>query len=167
METIEIYRTMARYNRWMNERLGDVCETLTDAERKADRGAPFRSIHGLWNHLLLTDRVWLSRFHGTSFPITGLDQELYSDFAQLRRERAHTDSEIDAFVESLSDEKLAETLHYTSISNPQPRAYPLYIVTQHLFNHQAHHRGQMTTLLEQMGVDFGLTDLIGLPSVQR
>ena len=51
------FRTMARYNRWMNERIYKLCEKLPDAERKADRGAFFRSIHGTLNHLLLGDRL--------------------------------------------------------------------------------------------------------------
>ncbi|WP_260618843.1 DinB family protein [Pseudoxanthomonas mexicana] len=32
----------------------------------------------------------------------------------------------------------------------------------HLFNHQTHHRGQVTTLLSQAGVDVGVTDLLAL-----
>lgn len=33
------YGLTARYNRWLNERLYDACETLTDAGRKRDHGA--------------------------------------------------------------------------------------------------------------------------------
>jgi len=56
------FRAMARYNRWMNERIYGHCENLSDAERKTDRGAFFRSVHGTLNHLLLGDRLWLGRF---------------------------------------------------------------------------------------------------------
>ena len=71
------FRTMARYNRWMNERIYDCCEKLPDAERKADRGAFFRSIHGTLNHLLLGDRLWLSRFLSREFRTGSLADELY------------------------------------------------------------------------------------------
>jgi uncharacterized damage-inducible protein DinB len=30
----------------------------------------------------------------------------------------------------------------------------------HLFNHQTHHRGQVTTLLSQLSIDIGVTDLL-------
>ena len=53
---------MARYNRWMNERLYALCAGLDDDERKRDRGAFFGSIHGTLNHLLWGDRMWLGRF---------------------------------------------------------------------------------------------------------
>jgi uncharacterized damage-inducible protein DinB len=91
--TPEHARVMARYNRWMNEKLYGVAEKLSDEERKKDRGAFFGSIHRTFNHLLLADRVWLGRFAGVVLPegdfgpggIRSLDQELYADFDELRR----------------------------------------------------------------------------------
>jgi uncharacterized damage-inducible protein DinB len=86
----------ARYNRWMNDKLYGLAGTLSDEARKRDAGAFFKSIHGTFNHLLLADRVWLARFNwvtvSTEFMgpggIRALDQELYSDFEDLRRQRA-------------------------------------------------------------------------------
>ena len=92
----------ARYNRWMNDKLFGLAATLSDEARKRDSGAFFKSIHGTLNHLLLADRVWLGRFNGLTLPnelmapggIRSLDQELYADFDDLRRERASTDEEL-------------------------------------------------------------------------
>ncbi len=78
---------MARYNVWMNERLYETCATLTDEARKSDVGAFFRSIHGTLNHILLADRSWMARFRGKPATFKSLDEELYGDFAELRRER--------------------------------------------------------------------------------
>jgi uncharacterized damage-inducible protein DinB len=160
-------RTCAAYNRWMNERLYALCADLSDAERKRDRAAFFRSIHGTLNHLLLADRIWLGRFVGPPFAVRSLDQELYADFVELRRERERTDAEVEAWAASLSAADLAATLHYTSIVNPAPRAMPYWLATAHFFNHQTHHRGQLTTLLMQAGVDPGVTDLMWLPESMR
>jgi uncharacterized damage-inducible protein DinB len=159
-------RTLAAYNRWMNGRLHALCAELPDAERKRDRGAFFRSIHGTLNHLLLADRIWLARFRGEVFRFTSLDQELYADFAELRAERERTDREIDAWAGALTPAAFAGTLQYTSIVNPAPRSYPFWVAATHFFNHQAHHRGQLTTLLKQAGVDPGVTDLIWLPELE-
>lgn len=161
----ELYLTLSRYNRWMNEKLFACCADLSDEERKRDVAAPFRSIHGQWNHILLADRAWLARFAGTIFEFETLADELYSDFDELRAERALTDNAIDAFVADLTTEKLNATLRYTRHSSPETHAYPLWICVQHLFNQQIHHRGQITTLLEQLDVDFGITDLPGLPGL--
>ena len=162
META-FFARMARYNRWMNGRLMAICSELPDAERKRDRSAPFGSIHGLWNHVLVADRLWLARFKGAPAPYSRLNEEVCTDWNELKRQRAQTDDAIDALVESLDEEKLASTLHFASLSHPVPRELPLWVAVQHLFNHQTHHRGQITALMEQAGLDCGVTDLAAMP----
>jgi uncharacterized damage-inducible protein DinB len=155
----ENFRLMASYNRWMNEKLYTLCATLSDEERKRDRRAFFRSIHGTLNHLLLTDRGWLGRFLGRPWTFRSLDQELYDDFEELRRQRAKTDAAIEDFVAELTAEKLAENFSYTTYAG-RSYTHALGPALVHLFNHETHHRGQITTLLSQLGIDTGITDVI-------
>ena len=159
-------RTMAQYNRWMNERLYECCARIPDAERKRDAGAFFKSIHGTLNHLLLGDKIWLGRFLGKPFSVSALSQELHADFRELKVDRAATDRAIDAWAQSLSEQSLAQDIRYVSTVNPKPRCFPLWFAAAHFFNHQTHHRGQLTTLLAQRGADPGVTDLIWLPAMQ-
>jgi uncharacterized damage-inducible protein DinB len=163
MITPDYARTFARYNRWMNERLLDACEALSDAARKEDRGAPFRSVHGTVNHLLLTDLLWLGRFRGEPFTVQSLGQELYADWGELREARRRTDDAIDAWVEGLDTEALTGTVSFTAVSRPVEYTLPMTLAVMHLFNHQTHHRGQLTVLMEQSGVDCGVTDLGAMP----
>ena len=167
MISLTYARTMASYNRWMNERLYDCCGSLSEAERKRDVGAFFKSIHGTLNHLLLGDRIWLGRFTGKAFAAKSLDQELYSDFDRLRSERRVTDVALSHWIASLCESDLAGPLSYESLVNPAPRQLPIWLAVTHFFNHQTHHRGQLTTLLAQRGIDPGITDLIGLPGLQH
>jgi uncharacterized damage-inducible protein DinB len=167
MISLSYTRTMQSYNRWMNDRLYDCCGKLSDEERKRGVGAFFKSIHGTLNHLLLADRIWLGRFTGIPFVVKSLNQELYSDFAQLRSERMATDVAISDWSSSLAEADLAGELLYISVVNPKPRRLPLWVAVTHFFNHQTHHRGQLTTLLVQHGIDPGVTDLIWLPELQR
>ena len=160
MDLLVHARRMARYNRWMNEKLYACCAQLTDAQRKEDMGAFFKSIHGTLNHLLLADRVWMGRFTGVPFAVQSLAQELYADFDDLRRERARTDADIVAWVDALRGDALDGELAYTSIVNPAPRTESMDLAVMHFFNHQTHHRGQLTTLLSQRGIDPGVTDLM-------
>lgn len=173
MALTEHYHAMARYNRWMNDRLYAVCASIPDADRRRDRGAFFRSLHGTLNHLLLTDRAWLGRFTGdravaTSLDaagqpiaVRGLDHELYADFDVLRRERARTDGDLAAWVATLDDARLAAPLSYRS-TDGTTHAHPLWWAVSHLFNHQTHHRGQVTTLVKQLGHEPGVTDLVAM-----
>jgi len=153
-------RMMARYNRWMNRNLYDCGARLTDTERKEDVGAFFKSIHGTLNHLLVGDSVWMGRFQGPVFLPTSLAQELHADFTELRRARAAMDARILEWATNLTDAVLASELRYTSIVNPAPRSMPMSLAVMHFFNHQTHHRGQVTTLLMQRGIDPGVTDLM-------
>lgn len=166
MRLADSYVVLARYNRWMNEKLYAVAVELADADRKRDQGAFFGSLHGTLNHLLFGDRIWLRRFGvddagelRTGSAAYGHD--LYDDFAELRRERVKTDLVFDRWAKSLTDEALAAPLRYSNQSG-KSFEHPLHYAAQHLFNHQTHHRGQVTTLLMQLGRDPGVTDMIAL-----
>jgi uncharacterized damage-inducible protein DinB len=163
MHEIAMLRLKAQYNRWMNEKLYAVCAGIDDSERRRDRGAFFRSVDGTLNHLLLVDRLWFARIQGRQFAVKSLDQQLYEDFATLRHERSITDAELCAYVDTLSGPMLAQPVNYTSLAKQQPVSLPLGLVLVHLFNHQTHHRGQITTLLTQTGVAIGDTDMIYMP----
>lgn len=154
---------MADHNRWMNEKLYTVCAGIPDEARKRDLGAFFRSIHGTLNHLLLVDRLWLGRITGRPFPIQSLDQELHADFHALECERADTDVVIAEFIAGLQAAHLAEAVTYISLVKKEPVTLPLGVILTHLFHHQTHHRGQITTLVSQLGYDFGETDMIAMP----
>ena len=155
------------YNQWMNQKLYAACERLSDQERKADRKAFFRSIHGTLNHLLLGDKVWLSRFLNQSFNVTGLDQILYEEFSDLKRERESTDEEIITWANQLTEQKLLSEFRFRSISNPGPKVCLLWQAVAHFINHQTHHRGQITTLLSQAGINPGITDFIAMHGIVK
>ena len=159
---------LARYNRWMNDKLYGLAATLSDEARKRDVGAFFKSIHGTFTHLLLADSVWLASYRGLTVPdgfmgphgIRSLDQELYVEFEDLRRERGLTDDALSAWISGLTHERLAAALVY--MRRGQKHESPLWWAVAHLFNHQTHHRGQITTLLTQQGCDPGSTDLLAM-----
>lgn len=158
------YTTMAAYNRWMNQNLYAVCAAIPDAKRREDLGAFFQSIHGTLNHILVGDRIWLGRFTQAPF-IAKLDQELYADFDHLRQERDRADAEILTWASQLSPDWLSAPFTYTSTTNSKVYTRPAWLLVTHLFNHQTHHRGQLTTLLNQLGYDAGVTDLPYLPQL--
>ena len=172
------YRFLARYNRWINQRLFDACEGLSDQQRTQERGAFFGSLHGTLSHLVVADQVWLRRFVqcGTDNGVTlvslnaavldlpagsQLDTVLFDDWNALRAKREQLDAAIEAWVADLPGGFPQFTMAYSNSKGVQ-RAHPAWQAMTHFFNHQTHHRGQVTTLLTQAGVEIGLTDLIAL-----
>jgi uncharacterized damage-inducible protein DinB/protein tyrosine phosphatase (PTP) superfamily phosphohydrolase (DUF442 family) len=154
---------LATYNRWMNERLYAAAALLPDEERKRDRGAFFKSIHGTLNHLLLGDQSWLQRFRGEAVTMKAPDEELFADFGELREARRQLDRDLLAWAEGLDEAFGAAPFRFYSVSYGRHRELPGWALVVHVFNHQTHHRGQVTTLLKQQGLDPGITDLPWMP----
>lgn len=161
------YARFAEYNRWINAHLYGVCAAIPDAERKRDLGAFFHSLHGTLNHLLLADSVWLGRLTAQPFAVATLGDELYADFDELAAQRRCVDARLIEYVAQLPEAALDTEFGYTSIATRSARRYLLADVLLHLFNHQTHHRGQITTLIGQLGYDYGDIDLIFMPGVLR
>lgn len=165
MITVEYCKYFARYNRWQNQSIFSAAQKLPDGTRKRNMGAFFKSIHATLNHLLVGDQLWLDRLDGTPTTITSLDQELYNDFDELAVQRERADTRVDRVVATLDDATLAGSLTFRRLSGDKLElTLPLALVMMQLFNHQAHHRGQVSTLLMQCGVDVGVTDLPMLPA---
>ncbi len=158
---------MARYNRWMNERLYALCAGLPEVERTRDRGAFFGSIHGTLNHLLWGDRMWLGRFEDEPCTVAAFGATMFADWDELAREREVTDTKLLRWAGSVTPAWLAAPLVYTSRVDGRTRELTRAVAAVHLFNHGTHHRGQLTTLMKQAGCDPGVTDLPWLPGVVR
>jgi uncharacterized damage-inducible protein DinB len=158
-------RAMARYNAWMNGKLYDAASRLSDSERKRDRGAFFKSIHGTLNHLLLVDIYLFDALEGRTPAPFPLDGEMHADFAALRAAREALDARILAWAEGLTEGSFAGTFSWYSTSTKSRRTMAMAHGVMHFFNHQVHHRGQATTLLTQAGVDVGPTDIHRMPGI--
>jgi uncharacterized damage-inducible protein DinB len=173
MGAIDNILLMASYNEWMNAKLYEAAATLPAHELAADRKAFFRSILGTLNHIVVADTAWLKRFathpaHYASLEYvrnlpapTSLDQIVAADFDELRAHRAMLDAAIKGWTAEIREEDLRHILHYRNFKGVAGQRRFGSLV-QHFFNHQTHHRGQVSTLLFQAGVDVGVTDLLAL-----
>lgn len=159
----EYCRTMSDYNAWMNRRLYALCAGMTDAQRKQDRGAFFSSIHLTLNHILYGDLAFMSRFTGDPAEVPAIHGELYGDFDELTQARERLDARISSWSVTLDQDWLSQNLTFFSKVDNKSRTLPRWLLLMHLFNHQTHHRGQITTLLSQMGLDIGPTDIPFMP----
>jgi uncharacterized damage-inducible protein DinB len=162
----EYCQAMAAYNGWMNRKLFESAARLPDADRKADRGAFFRSLHSTLNHILWGDRLWLGRFDGQRYETGAIGVDLFDDFDALAAARRTHDEAIAAWAAQVTPGQLAGTLTWYSGVMKRELSRPRWICVTQMFNHQTHHRGQATTLLMQAGIDPGVTDLPWAPLVR-
>lgn len=162
---------LAAYNSQFNRQLFETVGKLPDALYRKDLGAFFGSVHGTLNHILVWDITWLQRFalHRDGFvslaPVldwaspTTHDQIICDTFDLLTARRTQMDAIIEVFIQETCESDYASTFRY-KISTGQAFYRNFAGTLQHLFNHQTHHRGQVTALLIQNGFDPGVTDLL-------
>lgn len=162
-------RLMARYNKWQNENLYAAAAGLSEAERKQDRGAFFKSIHGTLSHILWADRVWMARFDGWDRPDTPNAESgsMIADFATLRTERERDDQQIISWTDQLPDGDLAGPLEFFSGALKSNISMPLWTCLTHFFNHQTHHRGQAHAMITAAGGTPHDTDLFLMSEAQN
>ena len=159
----EYCRAMADYNAWMNDRLYALCAEMTDAERKLDRGAFFRSIHLTLNHILAGDAIILARITDDFSDVPANPREMHGDFAELARARKAMDRRLFDWAAAVTPDWLSQDMTFLSQIDNREHTLPRWLMCVQLFNHQTHHRGQVTTLLSQMGLDIGTTDIPFMP----
>ncbi len=167
---------MADYNYRMNRQIYQTSDKLKKEELQKDVGAFFGSVLGSLNHILVGDLIWLTRFSTFSNDFKSLkklnkypeprklNDVLYAEFAELYKAR----NEIDLIIKSWVKDEIKEDFfdHNLTYSNTKgivsSRCFGELI--SHFFNHQTHHRGQISTILYQFGYDIGVTDfLIDIP----
>ena len=171
------FELMAIYNQWMNENIYSLVSRLDESEISKDRGAFFGSIIGTLNHILVGDTIWLKRFADRQYQFTSLnyvssidrpealDTILYSDIDNLAKARKKMDETILQFTNELTEKCLSTSISYIDTKGV-PFTKNFSHLLQHFFNHQTHHRGQVSTLLSQAGLDIGVTDLLAkIPDV--
>lgn len=176
MGNLNHFQLMAAYNRRLNEQIYQASAGLSSAELERDRGAFFKSILGSLNHIVVGDLLWLSRFASHSLRYqsltrlkaypkpSSLDEQLYDNLDACWVVR----KDIDAIIQEWFSNEVLETdlerdLTYASSKGVLSKRNLSELVS-HFFNHQTHHRGQISTLLYQKGIDIGVTDfLIDIP----
>lgn len=170
MITPDYVQLMARYNAWQNRSLYGAANTLSDAERKRERGAFFGSIHATLSHLLFGDQIWMSRLAGMPAPRPKSIAESTTampDWAELEAERIALDGAIAQWAQSLSSAALDGDLSWYSGSLQRGMVQPRWHLVVHMFNHQTHHRGQVHAMLTAAGARPDDTDIPFMPDMVR
>jgi len=155
---IQDFRTLYQYNSWANHRTLDSCASLTPEQFTRDMGSSFGSVRDTLVHLMGAEWIWLERWHGrtpTSLPVPSD----FPDFESVRRRSAEVDRDLTDYIASLTPEDLQRIAQLKSLAGV-PFSQPLAQCLQHLANHSTYHRGQIATLLRQLGAKPVSTDLI-------
>jgi uncharacterized damage-inducible protein DinB len=154
----EDFRLLYDYNSWANHRTLDTCSQLSAEQFTRDMGSSYRSVRDTLVHIMLVEWLWLERWHGRS-PNSYAPTSEFPNLNSVRARWAEIDTDLLDYIASLTPEEVQRVVHHTTTSGI-PQAAPLWQMLQHLANHGTYHRGQITTLLRQLGAKATGTDLI-------
>ena len=140
---------MLEFHYWARDRVLDAAAQLTPEQYTRDLGGSFRSIRDTLVHLLSAESNWLQRWRGTS-PTSMLDPVEYPDVATLRTAWTTQEAQVRAFLASTDDRSVARAIDYKTLDG-RPFTSAFWEMLHHVVNHGTYHRGQVQTMLRQLG----------------
>jgi uncharacterized damage-inducible protein DinB len=145
------------YNSWANQRTLDSCISLSEEQFTRDLKSSFDSVRDTLVHIVAAEWIWVERWHGRA-PTTFPKAADYPNLESVRNYSAQIDRDLIDFVSSLTLEDLQRVISFKRISG-EVFAEPLWQLLQHVANHSTYHRGQVATMLRQLGTKAISTDL--------
>jgi uncharacterized damage-inducible protein DinB len=142
-------RTLLEYHYWARDRLLDALEALDSEQFTRDLGSSFKSIRDTVAHTYAAEWAWHSRWQGHS-PTALLPADQFPDVASIRAAWSAHEAKVRAFLDELGDSGITRVFDYKLLSG-QPGSTPFWQMLQHVVNHASYHRGQVTTMLRQIG----------------
>jgi uncharacterized damage-inducible protein DinB len=149
-------RTLFAYNHWGNRRLLAAARPLADEDFTRDLRSSHASVQGTLVHIIGGHWVWLQLWRGEpSKQIVARcdavwDPANFPDVPSLEAAHAALERDQNAFIESLSDERVTARTAFENFQGKQWE-FSLGDQMQHVVNHSTYHRGQVVTLLRQLG----------------
>jgi uncharacterized damage-inducible protein DinB len=151
-------RDLLAYTVWADRAQLGALEQVDAVDLSRDTGSSHGSLAGTLAHMLGAQRLWLSRFLGNPLPtLPGVAE--YPDLAAVRAGFEEHWPELEFFLASLSDEALAVEVRWVD-ERGAALAQPLWQPLLHAATHDGYHRGQITTMLRQLGYQPPSTDLV-------
>jgi uncharacterized damage-inducible protein DinB len=159
MVTPELLRLLFQYNLWADRRLMDVCASLTNEQFTRNLGSSFSSVRDTLAHLYGAEFIWNERFQGRS-PSSLPSATQFPDLASIRVKLEEMDLYFIDYVSKMTQQDLDRVIRYKTAAGTE-FSNPLWQSLHQLTNHASYHRGQIVTLLRQLGAKPVSTDLIG------
>jgi uncharacterized damage-inducible protein DinB len=143
-------RTLVDYHYWARDRLLEAVDGLTHDKFVERIESSFPSMRDTLAHLCGSESVWVARWDGNS-PAGFPDPRDLADLAAIRASWLIQEQQLRAVLERLGEQGINRPLEYRGFDG-RPQAQLFAHMLQHLVNHGSYHRGQVTTMLRQLGM---------------
>jgi uncharacterized damage-inducible protein DinB len=156
--TPEDVRLLFDYNAWANQRSLEAAAQLSDEQFIQPLGSSFPSVRDTLVHICSGEWVWLERCNGRT-PASFPDLSSLQTISDLHEHWTPQAKQLLEFIQDLTQNGLDRVMEYKTF-NFGVYKNPVWQSLQHLANHGTYHRGQITTMLRQLGAKPVLTDLM-------
>lgn len=157
--TPDLLRLLYNYNLWADLRTLNACSALTSEQFTQTIPSSFSSVRDTIAHLYGAEWVWNERINGR-FPTSLVPGSIFPDLTTARTKLEEMDRFYIDFVSKLTQQDLDKVITYKVFTGDE-FSNPLWQTLHQLTNHASYHRGQVVTMLRQLGVKPVSTDLIG------
>ena len=147
--TYDHLNTLLDYHYWARDRVLEGAAALTPEQFTRDLANSFPSVRDTLAHMIGAEWVWLLRWRGT--PPTALPHDRFPDLASLRTEWTRMEGEVREFLRGVGPDGVTRVFEYKMFDG-EAASQPFWQMLQHVVNHASYHRGQITTMLRQLGV---------------
>lgn len=148
--TPEALQRLLDYHYWARDRLLDAVESLTPDQFRRDLGNSFGSVRDTLVHMVSAEWTWCSRWEG-EHPSGHLEVTDFGTVQDIRSRWATEEARVRRYVDRLGPDGINRVLGYAHF-NGAPLESVFWQMLQHVVNHATFHRGQVTTMLRQLGV---------------
>ena len=146
----ELLQQYAAYNIWANKLLVDRISKLSDDEINKEIASSFPSLYKTMQHMWLAEEVWWQRLKLVE-NIDLQSEKFTGTFTELTINQAKQSQQWAEWINNANENQLLHVFAY--IRNKEQLKMPVYQMIQHVFNHASYHRGQLVTMLRQLGAD--------------
>jgi len=146
--TLADLEVLVEFHYWATRKILDAVEPLSPEHFTKDLGNSFPSVRDTLAHLYGADWIWCSRWEGES-PSALPDPKNFPDLASIRRAWDEHQPTLRAVLRRFGEVGVDQPVEY--MRNGVRQAQPFSQTFQHLVNHGTYHRGQVVTLLRQLG----------------
>jgi uncharacterized damage-inducible protein DinB len=147
--TYDDLNLLVDYNYWARDRLLDAVAALAPEQFVRDMGNSFSSVRDTVAHICDAESIWLARWEGGQ-PTGFKSPDRMPDVAAARAEWAELEKKMREVLTRLGAAGVQRVIKYKDFRGAD-RTDVLWQTLQHVVNHGSYHRGQVTTLLRQLG----------------
>ncbi len=157
--TKEYFTDLAKYNRWANEKIISWCLAIDDSQWNQEIVSSFSSISKTVLHIVGAEQIWAERLENVENPVW-LPAVFEGDKGDTIAAWRRSSDLLIQFTEMMQPSQLLENQSFKRI-NGEEFTQPVYEILSHVLNHSTYHRGQLVTMLRQVGfTDVSATDLL-------